>query len=100
MAILQIRGQIERITYVNEENNYTVAKVVIKGKRDLVTVVGNFASLNPGEVVKLFGEWIHHPKFGPQFKVMKYETLIPATARGIEKYLGSGFLSAARGFKL
>ncbi len=92
MAILQIRGQIERITYVNEENSYTVAKVVMKGKRDLVTVVGNFASLNPGEVVNLFGEWINHPKFGHQFKVIKYETITPATARGIEKYLGSGFI--------
>ena len=92
MAILQIRGQIERITYVNEENNYTVAKAVVSGKNDLVTIVGNFASLNPGEVVKLFGEWINHPKFGHQFKVIKYETITPATARGIEKYLGSGFI--------
>ena len=92
MAILQIQGQIERITYVNEENNYTVAKLLMSGKHGLVTVVGNFASLNPGEAVKLIGEWTNHPKFGPQFKVMKYETVTPATVRGIEKYLGSGFI--------
>ncbi|MEW6382031.1 MAG: ATP-dependent RecD-like DNA helicase [bacterium] len=92
MSLVQIKGQIERITYINEENRYTVAKLSMPGKRDLVTILGNFPSLCPGEMVKLLGEWANHPKFGPQFKVVKYETIIPATVHGIEKYLGSGLI--------
>ena len=92
MAIVHIKGQIERITYINEENRYTVAKLSMQGSRDLVTVLGNFPSLSPGEMVSLDGEWVNHPKFGHQFKVEKYETIIPATAHGIEKYLGSGLI--------
>ncbi|MCL6583243.1 MAG: ATP-dependent RecD-like DNA helicase [bacterium] len=92
MPLVEIKGQIERITYVNEENHYTVARLSIPGKRDVVTVVGNFPALYPGEMVKLLGEWINHPKFGPQFRVVKYETITPATAHGIEKYLGSGLI--------
>ncbi len=92
MATVQIQGQIERITYVNDENNYTIAKLRLPGRRDPVTVLGTFPALNPGEELKLLGEWTHHPKFGEQFKVIKYETVTPATARGIEKYLGSGLI--------
>lgn len=92
MALVEIQGQVERITYVHEENNYTVARLQVAGRRDLVTVLGNLPSLNPGEVLQLLGEWTNHPKFGEQFKVVRYETVTPATARGIEKYLGSGLI--------
>ena len=51
--VTEIRGQIEKITYHNEENGYTIAKVKVEGRLDLVTVVGNLLSINPGEVLKL-----------------------------------------------
>jgi exodeoxyribonuclease V alpha subunit len=46
----------------------------------------------PGQVVRATGEWINHPKFGEQFKIVRYTTLVPATVAGIEKYLGSGLI--------
>ena len=52
----EIKAQIERITYYNEENGYTVAKAKVGGRHDLVTVVGNLLSVNAGEVLKLKGE--------------------------------------------
>jgi exodeoxyribonuclease V alpha subunit len=57
-----------------------------------VTVVGNLLSVSPGEVLKLQGQWQIHPKFGEQFRITSYESVIPATAQGIEKYLGSGLI--------
>jgi exodeoxyribonuclease V alpha subunit len=88
----EIKGQIERITYYNEENGYTIAKVKAVGRHELVTVVGNLLSVNPGEVLKLQGEWHFHPKFGEQFKIVSYESVVPASVKGIEKYLGSGLI--------
>ncbi|MGD0886391.1 MAG: ATP-dependent RecD-like DNA helicase [Thermodesulfovibrionales bacterium] len=88
----EIKGQVERITYHNEENAFTIAKVKIGGRHDLVTVVGNLPSVSPGEVLKLKGEWHNHPKFGEQFKITSYESVVPATVKGIEKYLGSGLI--------
>jgi len=90
--LIEIKGQIERITYHNEENSYTIAKMKIGGRHDLVTAVGNLLSVSAGEVLKLRGEWHNHPKFGEQFKIASYESLIPATVKGIEKYLGSGLI--------
>ena len=90
--LTDLSGQIERITFTNEENGFTIAKVKVQGKRDLVTVVGNLMSPMAGEILELRGEWTRHPKFGEQFKVVQFKTKVPATVFGIRKYLGSGLI--------
>ena len=89
---MELSGQIERITFTNEENGFTIAKIKVHGRRDLVTVVGNIVAPTPGKIIKMQGEWVNHPKFGEQFKVTEYKTVIPATVYGIRKYLGSGLI--------
>ncbi|RJQ38943.1 MAG: ATP-dependent RecD-like DNA helicase [Dehalococcoidia bacterium] len=87
-----LQGQIERITFTNEETGFTIAKVKVYGRRDLVTVVGNLMAPTPGEILKMKGEWKNHPQYGEQFEVVQYQTSVPATVHGIEKYLGSGLI--------
>ena len=89
---VSLKGQIERITYTNDENGYTVAKVKVSGRKDLVTVVGTLLIPIPGEVVEMKGNWMNHPRYGEQFKVEHYKSLVPASVYGIEKYLGSGLI--------
>ena len=88
----RLTGQIEHITFTNQENGFTIAKVRVPGRRDLVTVVGNLLAPTPGEMLDMQGEWAHHPKFGEQFKVEQFTTQVPATVYGITKYLGSGLI--------
>jgi exodeoxyribonuclease V alpha subunit len=90
--LADLQGQIERITYTNDENGFTIAKVKVYGRRDLVTVVGNLLAPTPGEILKMQGEWATHPKYGEQFRVVHYKSLVPASVYGIEKYLGSGLI--------
>jgi len=90
--VVELEGQIERITYSNEENGFTIARMKVRGQRDLVTIVGNLISPMPGEVLKMKGEWQQHPKYGEQFNVLQHKTEIPATVYGIKKYLGSGLI--------
>jgi exodeoxyribonuclease V alpha subunit len=87
-----IYGLIERITYYNKENNFIVAKLQEKGKRELTTIVGNLSGINPGESLKLTGRWVHNKKFGEQFQVENCEITVPATVHCIKKYLGSGLI--------
>ena len=89
---VEIKGQVERITYANEENGYVIAKIKMPGRQDLVTVVGNLFTITPGEVLRLTGHWDHHPKYGEQFRVHSCESVLPATVKGIERYLGSGMI--------
>jgi exodeoxyribonuclease V alpha subunit len=85
-------GTVERITYYNAENGYTVAQVTPEGRAYTVTVVGNLLEVSPGESLRLHGEWTTHARYGRQFQVQRYTTVLPATAAGIEKYLGSGLI--------
>jgi exodeoxyribonuclease V alpha subunit len=77
---------------VNEENAWSVVRLAVPGKQDLVTVVGNLLGVQPGENLRLRGSWTQDRKYGEQFKADGYVTVQPATLVGIEKYLGSGMV--------
>ncbi|MFJ3186962.1 SF1B family DNA helicase RecD2 [Streptomyces halstedii] len=88
-----LEGVLERITYANEENGYTVARVDTgRGSGDLLTVVGSLLGAQPGESLRMEGRWASHPQFGRQFQVDNYTTILPATIQGIRRYLGSGLI--------
>ncbi|MEV0489473.1 SF1B family DNA helicase RecD2 [Streptomyces atratus] len=91
MAVLE--GVLERITYANEENGYTVARVDTgRGAGDLLTVVGSLLGAQVGESLRMEGRWGSHSQYGKQFTVENYTTVLPATIQGIRRYLGSGLI--------
>lgn len=87
-----LEGVLERITYANEENGYTVARVDAGRGGDLVTVVGSLLGAQVGESLRMTGRWGSHPQYGRQFTVENYTTVLPATVQGIRRYLGSGLV--------
>jgi exodeoxyribonuclease V alpha subunit len=104
----ELEAVLERFTYVNEETGYTVARVATSGAAgrghgsetqrssapggDLLTVVGPLLGAQVGESLRLTGWWTSHPKYGRQFEVRSYTTVLPATVQGIRRYLGSGLI--------
>ena len=96
--MLSVQGTVERITYRNEDSLYTVARVACEERgpagrrRQTITVVGTFPFISVGETLLMKGEWTYHPEYGSQFRVESYESIVPATVKGIEKYLGSGLI--------
>ena len=102
----QLRGIVDRITFQNEENGYTVARLQVEGlaadnnrpailaayNNRLATIVGEMLSINPGETVVLEGEWTTHKQYGAQFKIESYQTVHPSTVEGMRRYLGSGLI--------
>ena len=100
-----LSGSVERITYYNPENGYTVLRLRPEHQRGmqavpkssltfdgLATVVGNLPEVSPGEFLRLQGQWDRHPKHGSQFKAEICEQTLPATIAGIQGYLGSGMI--------
>jgi exodeoxyribonuclease V alpha subunit len=88
----RLRCVVERITYQNEQNGYSVIKCKAKGYTDLVTVVGAMPDVHVGSVLSLTGTWKLDAKYGRQFSIETFEETLPATVYGIEKYLGSGLV--------
>ncbi len=100
-----LSGSVERITFYNPENGYTVLRLrpdsqlghrftnrSALSSEGFATVVGNLPEVSPGEHLSLQGQWDNHPKHGPQFKAEICEQTLPATIAGIQGYLGSGMI--------
>lgn len=88
----KLTGTIERITFHNPENGFAVLKVQARGRRNMVTVVGNITSPVVGEYMEAIGSWVRDPTFGEQLRATELRTTPPHTLEGIEKYLGSGLV--------
>ncbi|HEV7934285.1 MAG TPA: ATP-dependent RecD-like DNA helicase, partial [Actinomadura sp.] len=89
----RLEAVLERFTFVNEETGYTIARVATeRSGSDLLTVVGALLGAQVGESLRLTGRWTSHPKYGQQFEVHSYTTVLPATIQGIRRYLGSGLI--------
>lgn len=87
----KLDGTLERIVFHNEENGYSVLRFKTTAG-DNYTVVGNMADPQVGSSLKLTGEWVDNAKFGRQFKMLTYETSLPAGLVGIRHYLASGLI--------
>lgn len=103
MELDQISGSVERVTYYNAENGYSVLRLkpdsramlpykYASGRDELITVTGNLPEVNPGEWLRLMGKWTNHAQYGRQFQAERCEQALPATVEGIKRYLGSGLI--------
>lgn len=90
--MIKIRCVVERITYQNPENGYTILKCRVKDYAELVPVIGNLLDVNVGSVLLVDGNWKVDAKYGRQFVAESWEETLPATVYGMEKYLGSGLI--------
>ena len=95
----QIGGAIERVTYYNEENGYSVIKILpdqryprAQARDGTVTVVGSMPQLGEGESAQFTGEWVNDPRWGLQFKAQQAIPIPPNTVKGIVNYLSSGIV--------
>lgn len=89
--MIQLEGTVERITFYNEDNFYTVAKLKLKNSK-ITTIVGNLPPLYIGEELVVRGDWVQHKDYGEQLQIEEWESKVPQSVVGIERFLGSGLL--------
>jgi exodeoxyribonuclease V alpha subunit len=87
-----LKGIIERVTFHNPENGFAVLRVQVAGRRELITAVGHLPAAVAGEYLEASGEWEQGKEHGLQFKADSLTTTPPQSAKGIERYLGSGLV--------
>ena len=95
----EIAGAIERITYYNEENGYSVIKIMpekrfprAQARDGTVTVVGTLPQLTEGEEAQFTGDWVVDSRYGRQFRAERAIPIAPTSAKGIVNYLSSGIV--------
>lgn len=87
-----LEGVLERVTFHNAENGYTVGRLRTAARGQEVTIVGHLPTAHLGASLILRGSWATHPQYGRQFLVGQAEEKLPATVEGIRRYLGSGLI--------
>lgn len=92
MPEIEMEGVVTRIVYENTENGFFVGRLRTEELAPEVTFIGNLMAISPGETVRLQGHWEENNRFGRQFRTSSMEVILPTSAQGIEKYLGSGLI--------
>ena len=87
-----LAGLVERVTFHNDENGFSVLRVKVRGRRDLETVVGHTPAIGAGEWITASGEWVEDRSYGRQFKARFLRTSQPTSVEGIRRYLASGMI--------
>ena len=88
-GLIRLQGSIEHVIYSNEENGYAICDLGTESN-ELVTITGILPYVGEGDVVTVYGRWVHNPKYGRQFKVEQSEKRLPADRASILRYLSSG----------
>jgi len=91
-SVEHLTGVVERVVFHSEENGFTVLRLSVRGRRDLLTVVGHAPAASPGEFLQAEGTWRHDKTHGLQFEASSMQAVTPTTIEGISKYLSSGLI--------
>ncbi len=86
-----LEGTVERVTYENPENGWSVLRLTT-AKGGSTVVVGRLPGISVGENLRLTGAWVTDRKYGRQFQADSFLPIEPKTIEGIQRYLGSGLL--------
>jgi exodeoxyribonuclease V alpha subunit len=85
-----LKGTIIETIFRNNDNGYTVA--LMEADNDVITVTGVFTADVTSETIEVYGKKVKHPKYGEQFQVDMYNTVLPSSLGQIENYLSSGLI--------
>lgn len=88
-ALESIEGVVERVVFHNPENGYSVVRFTPVDESDEIVIIGNFMNISEGLIIRVYGKWTNHPKFGRQFNVQRYDASMPRSLLGIRRYMAS-----------
>jgi exodeoxyribonuclease V alpha subunit len=87
----KVKGYIEHFIYKSSESGYGVLN--LETADGDVTCTGRLPDVDVGDTITAEGEYVNHPVYGKQFKIVTYEISMPDDAASMKRYLASGAIS-------
>ncbi|KPK53835.1 MAG: hypothetical protein AMJ63_05090 [Myxococcales bacterium SG8_38_1] len=90
-----LEGVVEDVLFRSDDGRFSVIRLgsdEAPGPLGQLTAVGDLGQIAAGENVRLVGRWTEHAVYGPRFRVASFTPTIPATEKGMIRYLGSGLI--------
>ena len=94
---VELSAEVQTVTFFSEATNFLIARVRSKEEPGPFSIVGNVGPVTPGEMLRVTGSWVTHPKYGRQLQVASAAREMPATVNGIRRYLASGMIKGVGG---
>lgn len=91
-AMVDFRGRLERVTFHNADNFFTIARLRPETGGAPVSILGHLPQPKVGETLRVRGRWETHPRYGQQLRLESWEVVLPETTDGIRSYLASGMV--------
>lgn len=89
-----MKGEVLFTIYEDADNLFSIVKIKIHETNEPyeekeIVGKGHFIQLQKGVVYQFYGNLVDHPKFGRQYDIETYETVIPETKEAIVQFLSS-----------
>lgn len=88
----EIEGTLHKVVYKDDLSSWSVLHLSLNDTEQIITVIGTFVGVQPGERLRIRGKWTNNPEYGRQFDMVSYVSLSPKTLSGIQLYLASGLI--------
>lgn len=80
-----LTGQVQSFRIVRK--GWGILELLHGSHQEVATVTGVLLGVATGDSVRVFGDWVHHPLYGRQFKAARVETTVPSDASGVIEWL-------------
>lgn len=87
-----VQGTVREVRFASADGRFGVLRVESHTRPEEMAVVGDVASLRPGEDVRFRGRWEEHGTYGKRFFAIGWTPILPTTKRGVVRFLGSGLI--------
>jgi exodeoxyribonuclease V alpha subunit len=88
----EVEGTLQKVVYKDDLSGWSVLQLSLQEPSQIITVIGTFVGVQPGERLRIRGKWTNNPEYGRQFDMVSYVSLSPKTLSGIQLYLASGLI--------
>ncbi|HTU61937.1 MAG TPA: ATP-dependent RecD-like DNA helicase, partial [Polyangiales bacterium] len=88
-----LTASIEEVLFRSPDGQFCVLRAHAPSTGiEPVVLVGDLRNTAAGETLRVRGRYEQHRSFGRRFRVESYSPVLPTTADGIARYLGSGLI--------
>jgi exodeoxyribonuclease V alpha subunit len=84
-----VEATVSRILYADDESGWCAVRLT-NDERGGFAATGTLLGVREGDVLRLSGRWVEHPRFGEQLEVSSWVEVAPSTLDGIRRFLGGG----------
>jgi exodeoxyribonuclease V alpha subunit len=84
-----LSAMVDEHRFVAKDASFAVIRATAEPSGESVTIIGEIASLKPGDSARFMGRFEEHATYGRRFRADAYTPVLPTSDRGLVRFLGN-----------